>query len=60
MTHVMFLLLMMLAWVVLGAATMVVVAALGRAGRMQDERRASVTGRPLLIAEQRQPVAHAA
>ena len=44
MTCVMFLLLM-LTWVVLGAAAMVVVAALGRAGRVQDERRAAAVGR---------------
>ena len=59
MTHVMFLLLM-ISWVVLGVVTMVVVAALGRAGRLQDERRASATGRALLLAEVRQPASSAA
>lgn len=59
MTHVMFLLLM-ISWVVLGAVTMVVVAALGRAGRMQDQLRASADGRAVLLAEVRQPVGRAA
>jgi hypothetical protein len=39
MTCVMFVLLLIL-WFALGAATMVFIAALGRAGRLQDERRA--------------------
>ena len=54
MTYVMFLLLMV-TWVVLGAVTMVVVAALGRAGQMQDERRVSAPGHAMLLAEARQP-----
>jgi hypothetical protein len=57
MTHVMFLLLM-IAWFVLGAATMVVVAALGRAGHVQDELRAAGTVR--LLQDAAQPVASAA
>jgi hypothetical protein len=59
MTHVMFLLLM-LVWVVLGTATTVVVAALGRAGRLQDERRASAAVRGMLPVEAGQPVLRAA
>jgi hypothetical protein len=59
MTCVMFLLLM-LAWFVLGAATMVVVAALGRAGRLQDERRAAATGPATRTTDRRPVVARAA
>jgi len=36
---------MVVPWVVLGAVTTAVVAALVRAGRVQDERRASAAGR---------------
>jgi hypothetical protein len=59
MTCVMFLLLM-LAWFVLGAVTMVVVAALGRAGRLQDERRAAATSRATPATDRRPVVARAA
>ncbi|QXG74635.1 hypothetical protein KUM42_12130 [Modestobacter sp. L9-4] len=53
-------LLLMLAWFVLGAATMVVVAALGRAGRLQDERRAAATGLTTQTTDRRPVVARAA
>jgi hypothetical protein len=59
MTHVMFLLLM-IAWFVLGAVTMVVVAALGRAGHLQDELRAAATGTVHLLPEAAHPVVRAA
>ena len=58
MTCVMFLLLM-LAWVVLGVATMVVVSALGRAGQLQDERRAAAAG-PTLLTDEQPSAAYAA
>ena len=59
MAQVMFLLLM-ISWVMLGAVAMVVVAALGRAGRLQDERRASAARRALFLTEVRQPARNAA
>jgi hypothetical protein len=59
MTCVMFLL-VMLVWFVLGAATMVVVAALGRAGRLQDERRAAATSLTTRTTDRRPAVARAA
>ena len=60
MTWVMFLLLLMISWFALGAVTMVVVAALGRAGRMQDERRAAAVSRARMLAEPRSAFARAA
>ena len=59
MTYVMFLLLL-LAWFALGAVTMVVVAALGRAGRMQDERRAAAVRHARMLSEPRSAFARAA
>ena len=55
----MFLLLMVI-WFTLGAVTMVVVAALGRAGRMQDERRAAAVSRTQSPTEARQRLLRAA
>ncbi len=59
MTHVMFLLLLV-TWFALGAVTMVVVAALGRAGRMQDERRAAAVARSRSVGEARQRLSRVA
>ena len=54
------LLLLMVLWFALGAVTMVVVAALGRAGRMQDERRAAAVRRARMRSEPRFSFARAA
>jgi hypothetical protein len=59
MTYVMFLVLMV-SWFALGAVTMVVMAALGRAGRMQDERRAAAVRRARVLSESRSSYARAA
>ena len=53
-------LLLMITWFALGAVTMVVVAALGRAGKMQDQRRAAAVTGTVPAAGARQPVPQAA